>query len=304
MQARNEYLATAPFDLYELSLFHLVVKHRSFTGAAAAAGLGQSAITRQIQGMENSLGLDLLERTTRSVRLTPAGQDLFEASRQILGAVEATLQRLREDHGQARKQVRLGVSSSIALAYLPGFLHANLRCRPQIGCQVCTLGGEALLAAVLANDVDVGVLAARKGLPKALQVTHRFNDVFTLITPAACAVPTLDRRKLATWAAGQDWLLLRDDAGTGGALRRWMRRQGWKVEPTMELESFDWIINLVSLGLGVGLVPTRALGLYPQKKTVQRVVLRERFEREIVVLVRRSRKLPDHLKQFIDNILF
>jgi hypothetical protein len=44
--------------------------------------------------------------------------------------------------------------------------------------------------------------------------------------------------------------------------------------------------------------------LYPQKKTVQRVVLRERFEREIVVLVRRSRKLPDHLKQFVDNILF
>jgi DNA-binding transcriptional LysR family regulator len=52
----HEYLATVPFDLYQLHLFHLVVKHRSFTRAAGLAGLTQSAITRQMQGMENSLG--------------------------------------------------------------------------------------------------------------------------------------------------------------------------------------------------------------------------------------------------------
>ena len=93
MNNRHEYLATTPFDLYELSLFHLVVKHRSFTQAAAVAGLTQSAITRQMQGLESSLGLNLLERTTRSVRATAAGQDLYLASRQILGEVEMTLQR-------------------------------------------------------------------------------------------------------------------------------------------------------------------------------------------------------------------
>lgn len=72
MHTMHEYLKTAPFDLYELYLFHLVVKHRSFTKAAEAAGLTQSAITRQMQGMEASLGIDLLERTTRSVRVTRA----------------------------------------------------------------------------------------------------------------------------------------------------------------------------------------------------------------------------------------
>ena len=57
MRPVNEFLATGPFDLYELKLFHLVAEHCSFTRAGQAAGLTQSAITRQIQGMEAKLGL-------------------------------------------------------------------------------------------------------------------------------------------------------------------------------------------------------------------------------------------------------
>ena|SRR6266478_3893169 len=74
MRNVHRFLSTVPFDLYELALFSLVVKHRSFTKAAEIAGLTQSAITRQMQGVENSLGIQLLERTTRSVRVTPAGE--------------------------------------------------------------------------------------------------------------------------------------------------------------------------------------------------------------------------------------
>ena len=48
----NDFLATTPFDIYELSLFRLVAQHGSFTKAAEIAGLTQSAITRQMQGME------------------------------------------------------------------------------------------------------------------------------------------------------------------------------------------------------------------------------------------------------------
>src|SRR5215510_10786879 len=105
MHNMHEYLATTPFDLYELSLFQLVVKHRSFTKAAELAGLTQSAITRQMQGMENSLGIELLERTTRSVRPTAAGDYLFHESAKLLGDVDQSLRRLQEDFGQARKEV-------------------------------------------------------------------------------------------------------------------------------------------------------------------------------------------------------
>src|SRR5882724_10228509 len=81
MRVMHRFLSTVPFDLYELALFHLVVKHRSFTKAAEIAGLTQSAISRQMQGVENSLGIQLLERTTRNVRVTPAGEFSFAKPR-------------------------------------------------------------------------------------------------------------------------------------------------------------------------------------------------------------------------------
>ena len=306
MQKEHEYLATAPFDLYELHLFHLVVKHRSFTRAAEAAGLTQSAITRQMQGMENSLGLDLLERTTRSVRVTPAGEFLFRESARMLGNVDATLQRLREEFGGARKQVRVGVSQTIGLAYLPGFFHANLRRSPEVACRVSYLSSQEILGALQANDLDLGVLCPPSRLPKAVRVTHRFRDDFVLIAPAANGdVPKPAKtRVLRDWAEKQSWLLISDVSNTGQRLRRWLPKNGWKISPAMELDGFDLIINLVALGMGVSFVPVRALALYGQKKTIQRVPLRERFSRELVVMSRQQRKMPEHLAQFIGNILF
>lgn len=304
----NQFLATLPFDLYELALFHLVVKHRSFTKAADVAGLTQSAITRQMQGMENSLGLDLLERTTRSVRVTVAGEFLFRESARLLGDVEQTLTRLREEFAGARKEVRVGVSRSVGLAYLPGFFHANLRRRPDVACRVSHLPSSEILTALETNDLDLAVLCPPSRLPRTVQATHRFQDDFTLVATVElagqfAALPK-SRKARDGWLAKQSWLLLADASNTGQRLRAWMARQGWKFDPTMQLDNFDLIINLVALGMGVSFVPARALALYGQKKSLQRIPLPEKFGRELVVVVRRHRRLPEHLKQFVSNVLF
>jgi len=68
--------------------------------------------------------------------------------------------------------------------------------------------------------------------------------------------------------------------------------------------SFDLIINLVALGMGVSFVPIRALALYGRKRTLTRHSVPERFVRELVVLVRKHRKAPEHLTRFVDNVLF
>src|SRR5436190_11988115 len=111
----HRFLNTVPFDLYELALFHLVVRHRSFTKAADIAGLTQSAITRQMQGVENSLGLQLLERTTRNVRATPAGDFLYREAARLLGDVEHSLDHLAQEFAGARKEIRVAVSRTIGL---------------------------------------------------------------------------------------------------------------------------------------------------------------------------------------------
>lgn len=72
----------------------------------------------------------------------------------------------------------------------------------------------------------------------------------------------------------------------------------------MTLDIFELIINLVALGMGVACVPIRALALYSRKKNLRRVAWPSRFERELVVVVRRNREIPEHVRQYIENVLF
>lgn len=302
----HEFLKTAPFDIYELHLFHLVAEHRSFTKAAEVAGLTQSAVTRQMQGIEESLGVSLLERTTRSVRLTPAGRMLRAESAHLLGDVDRVLRRIREDFAGAKKVIRVAVSRSVGLAYLPGFFHANLRRLPQIGYRVSYDASGKVLTALESNEADLGVISPPARLPETLRVTHRFTDAFAIIAPANAARDSDLASKQARlgWANRQNWLLLDESGNTGRRLRAWMKREGIVVEPGMTLDNFDLIINLVSLGMGVSCVPIRALALYARKRNLRRIVWPARFTRELVVVVRRHREIPEHVGQFIANVLF
>jgi DNA-binding transcriptional LysR family regulator len=306
MYYMNQFLQTTPFDLYELSLFDLVVKHQSFTKAARDAGLTQSAITRQIQGMENSLGVQLLERTTRSVGLTKAGEFLFRESSRLLGDVGESLQRLTEDFANAKKEIRVGVSHSVSLAHLPGFFHANLRHPLKIKYSVSYQSGIDILAALEANEIDLGILCPPMRLPQTLIATHRFKDAFTFIAPAELSegYQTITQSARNSWLSKQTWLLFSEDTNTGRRLRKWMAAAHLKIEPAVQLDNFDLIITLVSVGMGVSFVPARALALYGRKKRLVRLPMPNRFERELVVLTRKRRKQPDHLKEFVRNILF
>ena len=304
----NEYLLTTPFDIYELHLFQLVAEHRSFTKAAEVAGLTQSAVTRQVQGIETSLGLALFERTTRSVQLTPAGQALWHESTRLLGDIDRTLKTLREDFAGAKKTIRVGVSRSVSLAYLPGFFHANLRRLPGVGYRVSNRVSADILSGLESNELDLGVLCPPRRLPPTVRVTHRFKDTFVLVGSLAAAASfaevAANRKRRIAWLHEQSWLMLDETSNTGRQLRAWLTRQGCAAEPAMQLDSFDLIINLVALGMGVGFVPSRALALYHRKRTLRRLAWPGRFVRELVVVVRRHRRLPEHLTQFIENVLF
>ena len=284
-----------------------MVKAGNFTRAAESAGLTQSAVSRQIQGMEQSLGLALLERTTRTVRPTPAGRFLAGEAQRLIGDVEHSLQHLREQFGSAPKVVRVGVSRSIGFAYLPGFFHANLRRQPQVRCQVASDATPALLAKLDSNDLDLAVLCPPARLPKTLRITHRFSDTFTLIAPTAAAASfaaAKARPARQAWMSAQTWLAFDSTSNTGQLLQAWTARQRWPIAPAMQLDSFDLIMHLVALGLGIGFVPIRALALFDRKRHVSRLALPARFTRELVVVVRRQRQLPDHLRAFVDNVLF
>lgn len=304
----NQYLATVPFDLYELHLLQLVARHGSFTRAAAQAGLTQSAITRQVQGVESRLGLALFERTTRRVTVTAAGSFLLHEGARLVGDLDALLVRLREQFTDVPKEVRVGVSQTIGFSYLPGLFVAQRKRRPDVRLRVVHQPSRVLFAQLDANEIDLAILCPPRRLPPTVRVTHRFDDAFALIVPPGLTPPTPRPSRQPTrwreWLHAQEWLLIHDTSHTGTRLRAWMRQRGWHTPHATQLDSFDLIINLVALGQGVSLVPQRALALYVRRRKVQRFETSEKFTREITVLTRRHPRPPAHVAEFVENILF
>lgn len=306
LQKVQQYLTTKPFDLHVLHLFHLVVRHRSFTRAAREAGLSPSALTRQMQALEQRLGLELIRRTTRTMEVTEAGRFLAAEASRLVGNVAATLDGLQSAFGIAQPEVRVSVSRSLAMAHMPGLFHANHQRHPEVVCRVSYHTGSSILTGLEANETDVGVLCAPSPLPDSVRITHRFKDRFALIAPAelAARAPVKRQERLKLWLQDQPWLMLDAATQTGKSLRRWMLRQHLSVTPVMELDSFDLMINLVASGFGLAWVPRRALALYRRKESIVTLPMDVCFEREVVALTRKHRKLPPHVQHFVANILF
>lgn len=307
MRAVNEFLATGPFDLYELKLFHLVAEHRNFTRAGRAAGLTQSAITRQIQGMEAKLGLKLFERSTRHVRLTPGGAALHARSGAILTEVNDALFALRGKSALLPRMLRVGVSRTIGLAYLPGFFRAFQREHPKVQLHVSHERSDFVLAAVESGELDAGVVSMPPHLPKVLEAARRFRDEFVLVLPPRPALKMsqpLPIANLPDVLKRHRWLTITRQSITGQRLHAWLERAGIKGEPALEADNFDFIVNLVSLGLGASLVPHRVLALHPKTRPVLRVRTQPRFSRQLAVVVRREAARSPILSGFLENVLF
>lgn len=305
----NEFLATHPFDLYQLRLFRLVVKHQSFTAAANEVGLTQSAITRQIQSVERSLGIELLERTTRSVRPTAAGEYLMGESNSLIGGVDACVKRLKDGFGVEPSDINVGFSRSISHAHLTGLFHGNLHRCPDITYHAECGSTSDLLQRLEANSIDVVVTSKPSKLPSNVAVTHSFKDSFTWIAPIDLAedfggISVRAKQRQRAWLERQSYLALDSGSNTGRMILNWSKRSGLKLRATMELDSFDQIISFGVMGMGIACVPQRALSNHSRRGKLKKLKFGPRFERSIVVLIRKQRRTPDYIARFVENVLF
>lgn len=141
-------------DLNALSIFCMVADERNFRAAADRLGVTRSAVSQTIRKLEEAMGIALVQRTTRSVSLTEAGQQLYdEVSPSIANLVQATLS-TSSLSGTARGRLRLAVSS-IAESFLSGPLLAGFaEAHPQVQLDIVVTDEEF---DIVAEQYDAGV---------------------------------------------------------------------------------------------------------------------------------------------------
>lgn len=140
--------------LSDLSAFVAVATHRSFTRAAAALGLSASALSHTVRGLEERLDLRLLNRTTRSVAPTEAGERLLERLRPALRDIDDALEDANAFRDKPAGRLRLNVPHSAALLLLAPVMTRFIKAYPQMRLEITI---EDRLVDIVAGGYDAGV---------------------------------------------------------------------------------------------------------------------------------------------------
>jgi LysR family glycine cleavage system transcriptional activator len=157
MQHSQTHLRTRPISAGHLRAFEAVARHLNFRAAAEEMALTQSAVSRQIQALEEEVGASLFLRHTRAVELTGAGAQLLLAVQQSLPRIDGAVRQIRQSAG--RKSVSLTTFASFASMWLIPRLEAFQRDNPEIDIRI-----DATDTAVDLEVADVDV-ALRYGPP-------------------------------------------------------------------------------------------------------------------------------------------
>ncbi|RCS25347.1 LysR family transcriptional regulator [Phyllobacterium salinisoli] len=141
-------------DLNLLAVFVLVAEERSFRAAADRMGVSRSAVSQTIRRLEETLGIALIQRTTRSVSLTEAGERLYDEVAPAIADMRAAIEATGNLRGRPRGQLRLAVSS-IAEHFLSGpFLASFAEANPEIQIDITVTDVEF---DIVAEGYDAGV---------------------------------------------------------------------------------------------------------------------------------------------------
>lgn len=138
----------------DLAAFATVVREKSFTRAAAQLGVSQSAISQTVRTLERRLDLKLLNRTTRSVAPTEAGERLYEAVAQRFSDIEAELAVLGEMRGKAAGTVRISATEHAVRSLVWPRLRPWLASYPDIRVEI---SGDNRFIDIVADRYDIGV---------------------------------------------------------------------------------------------------------------------------------------------------
>ncbi|POX52997.1 LysR substrate-binding domain-containing protein [Streptomyces sp. Ru72] len=246
--------------LAQLRAFAAVAEHLHFRDAAAAIGMSQPALSGAVSALEEVLGVTLLERTTRKVLLSPAGERLAVRAKAVLEEVGALMEEAEAVRAPFTGALRLGVIPTVAPYLLPTVLNLVHDRYPHLDLQVHEEQTANLLDGLTTGRLDLLLLAVPLGVPGVVELPL-FDEDFVLVTP------------LDHWLGGRDGiprealrelnLLLLDE---GHCLRDQAldicREAGREDVPvTTTAAGLSTLVQLVAGGLGVTLLPRTAVGV-------------------------------------------
>ncbi|MGY8710781.1 LysR substrate-binding domain-containing protein [Bradyrhizobium sp. 18BD] len=287
-------------DLKQLRAFVRVVETGSFSAAARALGMSQSAVSQAVRQLEDGLQVRLLDRTTRKLQLSKVGADFMPGIQRLLADLDRQLQDLRDLREHRRGHVTVACVPSVALRLMPRVLAAFQREHPMVAVTLKEISRHQIFAALRGGDVDLGI-ANVPGDDPELDASHLLVDNFALVMRRD---HPLSVRDAVSWTEASKAGLVVMASGTGIRLEieRGVAELGHGT-PIHEAEHPATLLALVEAGVGVAPLPSLAWPEADHPVLTWRKLVEPVIERELYLIWRIGRDLSPAARALQRGIL-
>ena len=285
-------------DLDQLRNFLAVARIGNFTAAAESVGLSQPAISRSIARLEEDFGQPLLERGSRQVTLTEAGQLLQGRAQQVLSIIEDAKAEINDDGETGR--IRVGAIPTIAPYLLPSLLKKFATQFPDAHVGVEEDTTEHLSKRLTQGEIDIAIMA----LPiseKYLEVETLFEEELLLVMPAKHALAAKKQIR-ASDIESLPFVLLGEAHCLSDSVVSFCRASSFQPVALERTSQLATVQELVALGHGVSMIPAMARNLDKSKTRIYRSLTGTKPLRTIVVCWNPYRFQSKLLDRFRDTL--
>lgn len=283
-------------DLNALATFVAVVKANSFTQAADSCGISRALVTRHIQDLEVSLGVKLLNRSTRKIGLTQAGERFYDRCSRILDEADEAVRDVEELSRGSHGLIRISTAITFGRMHLLPAVHEFLACNPSIQIDVNLserfadlISGNADLVVRLAEEPRLSNLVARRLAPvrwilvasPAYIERHGAPPTPRDLLDANCLV--YDKPKGSLWRfKGQDGEI------------------SVKVSGNLQSNVADGLVDAVIAGVGIAALPSFAVGPYLASGHLVELLSDYALpESTLYAVFLPDRRLPERIRTFV-----
>ena len=287
--------------LKQLKLLKAIDTCKSFTRAAKAENISQSAVSQQMKLLEECIGAPLWEKVNKRIDLTPTGTLVLQAAQDVLARLDHLEGEIEALRGKVGGPLDIAVVTS-AKVFLPHYLGEFVRAHPLVKPRLTVTNRASVLAALEENRHDLYIMGQ---VPAELHVEARpfLDNILEVV--AAPDHPLCGKRNIPLSRIAEERFLVREQgSGTRIAVDRLFAEHHLQITPFMELGNGEAIKNGVMAGLGIAVLSRHSLPMELKTGSIeildaQAFPLRRRW----YVVFPRGKRLSVAAETFMEHLL-
>ncbi|EGR4675274.1 HTH-type transcriptional activator IlvY [Vibrio parahaemolyticus] len=257
-------------NIKSLQLFIHLCESKSFAKTAAAMHISPSALSRQIQKLEEETNQQLFVRDNRSVELTIQGKKLVPVALKILGEWQQYQNHLKGTEGELKGEIRLFCSVTASYSHLPELISDFRLQHPFIEFKLSTGDPAQAIGKILADEADIAISAKSEQMPNKIAFETISEIPLSVIAPVGVSAFAEELQKeQPNWSVIP---FILPEAGTArDRANTWLKQMKIKPNIYAQTSGHEAIVSMVALGCGVGIAPDVVINNSPVKEKISRL---------------------------------